>query len=300
MKSINSAVLITVTILFISSCTENKAPENKIGLAELEEINATVSDKKEDQEFYSDTTGKQTGSGVSKEQKQPVEPSKTDWDKKIIKTASLNFEVKDYRGYYSYLREKVKSAGGYIAQEEQTQSDYKIENTLTVKVPVDQFDNAINLFTDNIEKLNEKKISSQDVTGEYVDTRSRMEAKKQVRQCYLGLLSQAKNMEEVLSVQSEINNIQEQIESGQGRMQYLNHSSVFSTVNITYYQVLNSAARDDSSPSFASKIGNAFIAGWSFTESLFIGLISVWPLYLVLAALIFLYRKFKTPKPKQA
>ena len=65
---------------------------------------------------------------------------KTDWDKKIIKTAGINLEVKDYNTFYVSLREKVKSLGGYIAQEEQSQSDYKIENNMTIKVPVSQFD----------------------------------------------------------------------------------------------------------------------------------------------------------------
>jgi hypothetical protein len=221
-------------------------------------------------------------------------------DKKIIKTASLNFEVKDHKDYSSSLREKVKNAGGYIAQEEQTQSDYKIENTLTIKVPADQFDHAIDLFTNSVEKLNEKKISSQDVTAEYIDTRSKMEAKRQVRLRYLDLLKQVKNMEEILRVQSEINGIQEQIESGQGRIEFLNHSSVFSTISLTYYQILNFSAKDENQPSFWSKTGNAFKAGWSFTENLFIVLISVWPLYFIIAILLLLYKKYKSINLKKA
>ena len=84
-----------------------------------------------------------------------------------------------------------------------------------------------------MKELNEKKITSEDVTTEVIDTRSRLEAKKQVRLRYLDLLKQAKNMEEILSVQSEINGIQEQIESAAGRMEYLQHSSSFSTIHLT-------------------------------------------------------------------
>jgi hypothetical protein len=121
-----------------------------------------------------------------------------------------------------------------------------------------------------------------------------------VRLRYLDLLKQVKNMEEILRVQSEINGIQEQIESGQGRIEFLNHSSVFSTISLTYYQILNFSAKDENQPSFWSKTGNAFKAGWSFTENLFIVLISVWPLYFIIAILLLLYKKYKSINLKKA
>jgi len=251
--------------------------------------------------FSADTTIQQTTDEVDKK-KQPKQPAPNpDWDKKIIKTASLNIQVKDYNAYYATFREKVRSLGGYVAQEEQTQSDYKIENTLSIKVPVDQFDNAVLLLTNNVEKINERKVTSQDVTTEFVDTKSRIESKKQVRLRYMDLLKQAKNMEEILSVQSEINGIQEEIESATGRIEYLGHSSTFSTINLTYYQVLNSSAKDtDTSPSFGTKVGSAFKTGWSWITDLFVGLVSIWPLFLLAFAIFLLYKRMKATKTKEA
>lgn len=233
-----------------------------------------------------------------KEKKQPI--VNVEWDKKIIKTALLNLEVKDYTGYYSSLREKIKNLGGYIAQEEQRQSAYKIENTLVIKVPVEQFDNALVQLTDKAEKLNEKKITSQDVSAEYIDTRSRMESKKQVRQQYIALLKQAKNMEDILNVQSEINSIQEEIEAAAGRVEYLGHSSAYSTINLTYYQVLNSSASDNDRPSFGTRINAAFKTGWEWITSLFVVLVSVWPLCLVTFFALIFYRRMKPAKVKQS
>lgn len=233
-----------------------------------------------------------------KEKKQPI--VNVEWDKKIIKTALLNLEVKDYTGYYSSLREKIKNLGGYIAQEEQRQSAYKIENTLVIKVPVEQFDNALVQLTDKAEKLNEKKITSQDVSAEYIDTRSRMESKKQVRQQYIALLKQAKNMEDILNVQSEINSIQEEIEAAAGRVEFLGHSSAYSSINLTYYQVLNSSASDNDKPSFGTRISAAFKTGWEWITSLFVVLVSVWPLCLVTFFALIFYRRMKPAKVKQS
>ncbi|HEY6062761.1 MAG TPA: DUF4349 domain-containing protein [Chitinophagaceae bacterium] len=300
-------------MLFIS-CEKNKSKMSDLNrdASALKDIREKITDNKKSNEveqsgtvdFITDTTRTPPPPpGEPQDKKQPVQSlpvPNPDWDKKIIKNASLNLEVKDYKSFYASFREKVRSLGGYVAQEEQTQSDYKIENTLVIKVPVDQFDNALALLTSNVEKINERKISSQDVTAEFVDTKSRMEAKKQVRQRYMDLLKQAKNMDEILSVQSEINAIQEEIESAAGRIEYLGHSSSFSTINLTYYQVLNSSAKDNSKPSFGTKIIDAFKTGSGWIADLFIGLVSIWPLFLLAFVLIIVYKKIKPAKPRQA
>jgi len=287
-------------ILLFSCGNKYAAEKEKVNQNEIANLQFSPMEKPED-----DKSADTTVSPVPDQRQVPSDKSKTtssniDWDKKIIKTASLNIEIKDYSNYNSSLREKVKQVGGYVAQEEQSQSDYKIENTLTIKVPVDQFDNAVTLLTNSVEKLNEKKITSQDVTTEVVDTKSRLEAKKQVRQRYIDLLKQAKNMEEILNVQSEINDIQEELESAAGRLEFLSHSSSFSTINLTFYQVLNSSAKDNDRPAFGTKLSQAFRTGWNWVGELFVGIVSTWPLLLMIFTVFIIYKRTRTPKTKQA
>ncbi len=292
-------------VLIIASCN-NKSGEYQNLAVETQSVDKSLADNEEQENgagYFSADSTQPAPPGTDQKQKQPVsktQSSNPDWDKKIIKTAALNFEVKDYKAYSSSLREKVRTVGGYIAQENENQSEYQVENTVVIKVPVEQFDNALSVLTGGIDKLNEKKITSQDVTAEYVDTRSRLEAKKQVRQRYLGLLSQAKNMEEILNVQSEINDIQEEIESAAGRINYLSHSAAYSTINATFYQVLNVSAKDDGRPSFGERIGAAFRSGWGWVGELFVGLISIWPLLLITIAVIAYFKRPLNKKVKQA
>ena len=308
MNFIRIAAIIAVCATVFACNQENSSKTNQsaANAPALKEIGLV--DQKPDEfqkeheiKFEADSTGKQQPPGDK--QKQPSHQpgvARTDWDKKIIKSASLKLEVKDHKAFAISLREKVKEFGGYIAQEEQFQSDYKMENSLVIKVPVDQFDNAVVQISSHSEKVNEKKITSQDVTTEYVDTRSRMEAKKQVRLRYMDLLKQAKNMEEILNVQSEINGIQEEIESAAGRIEYLGHSSVFSTINLTYYQILNPSAIENGKPSFGTELSNAFRNGWSWLGDLFVGLVSIWPLLLLIFTAVAIYKRTKLQKPKQA
>lgn len=301
-----AALLFTALISCNKSSKENSASkQSKSELTMMERPSADYKGFNTGEGGLSDTTTLPAPPpGEPEKKKQPSgiqEPvPNPDWDKKIIKTADLNIEVKDYNVFYGSLREKIRSVGGWVAQEEQQQSDYKIENTITIRVPVDQFDNALAQLTTNVVKINQKKISSQDVTAEYVDTRSRIEAKKQVRLRYMDLLKQAKNMEEILNVQSEINGIQEEIESATGRVEYLGHASAYSTINLTYYQVLNATAKDTENPTFGTKLNSAFRSGWSWIGELFVGIVSIWPLLLLVFFGVIMYKRWSYKRMKKS
>jgi hypothetical protein len=295
MNYIKTTVLCAVTGLL---CACNNKYENAgdakqdILVQEVGDLNQAVTDK-EKYQFADSIVLKQAGETEKKQQPDNLKTMPVDWDKKIIKAATLNVEVKDYNSYYAGIKEKIKGMGGYIAQEHQTTSDFKMENTVSIKIPVDQFDNAVDAVTGSGQKVNEKNISSQDVTRDVVDARSRMEAKRQVRQRYMELLQQARSMEDILTVQTNINNIQEEIESAAGRIQHLGHSAAFSTIQLTYYQVINANAGDNENPSFFVEVRNAFQNGWSWIGGLFVGLVTIWPIFIVLAFAYMVYKKIK-------
>ncbi len=300
-------IITAVAAVILFACNQNKNSNESIPeLGRTQDVTLSANAKIDNKQFvgfYADSTPQIQTQDQKKEDK-PQEPIQTqpkvDWDKKIIKSATLNFEIKNYNNFYKSIRERVTQLGGYVAQEQQLETEYKIENTLTIKIPVDQFDNALTQVTTGVEKVNDKRITSEDVTGEVVDTKSRIEAKRQIRFRYLDLLKQAKNMEEILNVQSEINGIQEEIESASGRVNYLIHSSAYSTINLTFYEVLNATAKNNDKPSFASRMSTAFGTGWSWVGELFVGLISIWPLLFLIAGVVFFFRKNKIVKTKAA
>ena len=222
-----------------------------------------------------------------------------DWDKKIIKTATLKFEVKDFKNYTSTIYNTVKQYGGYIAQEEQNLTDERLETTISIKVPVDQFESIMNQLGATDVKVVERKITTDDVTGEVIDIRARLEAKKQMREKYLNFSNQAKNMQEVLQVQSEINNLQEAMESAATRVNFLNHQSVMSTILLTFYQPLEGFKPAGANPTFISRITDAFKSGGRWVMDILIGLVTLWPLFLLIPLVVFLFKKMFPNKIKQ-
>lgn len=214
---------------------------------------------------------------------QVAEPAPNpDWDKKIIKTADLGIEVRNFRLFSDRLRAAAKQFGAYIAQEQLSQSASEIENTVTLKVPVGRFEDLMGMLPSDSDKMVSKHVSSEDVTMEMVDTKSRLETKKEVRERYLDLLKQAHSMKDIIAVQNEINDIQQEMDQASGRIAYLGHSSAFSTINLHYFQVLDVAAVENPSPNFIIRLKDAVAEGWRGLSSILLQLISIWPLWIAL------------------
>lgn len=219
-----------------------------------------------------------------------------DWDKKIIKNATLKVEVKEFKRYTAAIHNMVRKFGGYIAQEEQHFTDEQIATDISIKVPVAFFEPMMNELSADSSKIIERNITSQDVTGELIDTRSRVEAKKQVRLKYLDFLKSSGNMADALKVQAEVNRIQEEIEAAAGRIDYLSHQSAYSTIHLNFYQPLEGFNPTNTSPSFLTRISAAFGLGISWLSDLLIAIVSIWPLLLLLAGGVFMYKKLRTVK----
>jgi len=284
---------------------EDKAVAQNVELEKLEEKNPAPPPPTEDanNEDYSREFGVVTADTATVHFTPPNPtvlnaggPISQDWDKKIIKTARVTLELKDYKTFNTAIHDRVKRYGAYIAGEQQTESDMRIENSLTIKVPVVQFEDLMNSIGGDGIKVLEKNISTEDVTGELVDTKARIVAKQQVRDKYLELLKQAKSMKDILAVQEEINSIQEDLEAASGRVAYLSHSAAYSTISLTYYQYLNGNSAETAEPSFLTKVKEAFATGGNIIINVLLFFVSVWPLVLAGAVLLVYVKRGKLKK----
>lgn len=288
-----------IALIAIMLSCNNSTPEIRDN--KLEEMNnqdkqlpLVPPSAKEEQNFAADTlvmradnpVNKSTANGTTQDKQANI-----DWDKAIIKTAIISLELRDYKTFDNTIHNGLKKFGAYIAQEHQSETDYQIEKEVTIKVPVGQFDNLINTFEGDKIKMVEKNISTEDVTGEMIDTKARLEAKKAMRTKYMELLKQAKNMEEVLQVQKEINNIQEDLESAAGRVEYLQHAATYSTINLKYFQYVNGKTGDDLQPNFFTQLNNAFSESLTIISNLILFIITIWPIVIVTLVIILLLKR---------
>lgn len=287
------AIAAGLAMLILSACNLKKNEKSSVNDIQLAELKAEQ--KTQDKPSY-ELQSPQTLDSVGTAAPPPATgnpAASVDWDKKIIKTGTLKLEVKNFRQYNDAVHKTIKQFGAYIAQEEQHYADDKIETVVSIKVPVAQFEDMLNSFSGDSTKTLERKISTDDVTAEVVDTKARLESKKQMRLKYLEFLKQSKNMEEVLKVQQEIDDMQAEIEGTAGRINYLSHAAAFSTIELTFFQPLTGVVAPRTDPGFFTSLGSAFKNGLSWFETLIIGLTSIWPLVLITLIGIFMWRKMR-------
>ena len=297
----NTKLFITALLIssFFISCNKkadkSESSTTGYGLSELKEQEPQKSKDDEKQQIPVGKFSPVANDTIASPTQAAVIPN-PDWDSKIIKTASLKLEIKDFKKYNDFVHNAVKQHGAYVAQEEQNLSEEKAETVITIKVPVAMFETMMNKLPGDDGKVMEKRISTDDVTGEVVDTRSRLEAKKQMRVKYLEFLKQSKNMEEVLQVQNEVNNIQVQIESAASRVSFLSHQAAYSTINLTFYQPMEGYKPTDIAPSFLTRLTNAFKNGARWIAELFVGFVSVWPLLLIVFGIYLGWKRLRPSK----
>lgn len=213
-------------------------------------------------------------------------------ERKIIKTADIRFQVKDLKASTQRIETLAKQYNGLITNMNQTNSNYSINNYLSIRIPSEQLDTFIaameveSIFTDYT------RIQSQDVTEEYLDINTRLATKKAVRDRYVEILrNKAKTVKDILAAEDKIRIIQEEIEAAEGRLNYLKNKTELSTINIEIYQeVAYVKSPTVYKKPYFTKLKEGFINGWDLVQDITIGLVSIWPI-LIIGGILFMMRK---------
>lgn len=207
---------------------------------------------------------------------------------KIIKTATLRFQVKDFQTSRSAIDDLIKRYGGYITSENQHNASDRIESAIVIRVPAANLDQLLDSLQGQAAYLDYKNIEASDVTVEFVDTEARLKAKREVEQRYLAVLKQAASVKDILEVESHLGKIREEIEATEGRLRYLKDQVEYSTVNLTIYQPIHRLPRTESG--FWSKLGKSLVNGWNGLLNFIIGITALWPLPVIVGAGLAGYR----------
>jgi hypothetical protein len=160
------------------------------------------------------------------------------WQQRIIRTANLTLKVTDDEGGVGSALESVRvlatAKGGYVFSSSSYTERERQFAQITIQVPVEQFDATMNDLRSAafVEEVIREESSSQDVSEEFVDNESRLNALRETERRFLALLSEAKSVEDILRLEHELTDIRSQIETIQGRQNYLEQVTAFSTITV--------------------------------------------------------------------
>ena len=207
-------------------------------------------------------------------------------ERKLIKEGSITFETSDCQSTKELIHQTANQLNGYLSKDDEYTYENRIQHTVTVRIPSENFDKLLADISKSIKVLDDKNIAVKDVTEEFVDVEARLKAKKIVEQRYLDLLSKANSVGDILQVENELARLREQIESTEGRLRYLKDQVSLSTLTITYYQSTQSGFR------FLEKAKNGLSNGYKGLLWFFIGIINIWPFILFIGLSTWLLVRF--------
>lgn len=160
-------------------------------------------------------------------------------NEKIIKTVDISVETKEYDAYISSLTASVNASGGYIENSSADLGNGYSSNryaAYTVRIPADKLDSFLVSAGEN-GTITSKNEEQQNVTLEYVDLESRIEAYKTEKQTLTNLLEKAESLDNVLAIQERLSEVNYQIESYTSQLKVLENRVSYSTVTLRISEV---------------------------------------------------------------
>ncbi len=180
---------------------------------------------------------------------------------KMIYRANLELETTEYDKACGDIAALTQQLGGYL--ESQSSSNYSAgyrSASYTVRVPAEQFETFLHQIG-TLCSVRWQSQSAEDVSEAYYDTESRLETAKIKLDRLQELLAKAENMEDIITVESAISDVEYQIESMSGELRHYDALIGYSTVYITLSEVYKISDTDYAPLTFGQRIASAFREG---------------------------------------
>lgn len=167
-----------------------------------------------------------------------VQDQTVDTDSRIIlRSAQLRLIVEDAATALDRITTQTEAYGGWVVSSSSSRialasGGEVAQASVTVRVPAERLDEALAQFKTGVVKVDSETVTGEDVTQDYVDTRSRVTnleaAEAQLRQ----IMEQATDTDSVLNVYNELVRVRGDIETARGRLQYYDQASAYASVAV--------------------------------------------------------------------
>ena len=133
------------------------------------------------------------------------------------------------------VRTIAEDLGGYISAGEThletiDETDYTV-GWFTMRVPEERFEEALAMVDGLGERL-DLEVSSQDVSAEYVDLEGRLRSWRNQEAFYARLMDEATTIDELVTIQTRLQDVLLNIEQIEGRLRYLDSRTEYSTLTV--------------------------------------------------------------------
>ena len=152
----------------------------------------------------------------------------------IIRTADLNVTVESVTDALNDIANITNAAGGWVVTSVQPRN---YAGTISVRVPADRFDDVVQQFSDLAVKVKSVSTRSEDFTEEFTDVTARAQTLEDTLEALRVLFDRAFSVEDAITIQKEITDVQSDLEALEARLNFLSQSSAFSFISVSLESV---------------------------------------------------------------
>ncbi|MGH2429319.1 MAG: DUF4349 domain-containing protein [Candidatus Limnocylindria bacterium] len=209
-------------------------------------------------------------------------------EQRIIKTGEITLEVANVAESLGRIRAMVAELNGYVGGSQAgTLND---SATLTVRIPAPSFDDVLARLHELDAEVIAEATREQDVTGQVVDLAARIDNLSASEESYRQLVARAEEIEDILAVQSRLDQVRGEIEQLQAQLDALEGQADLSTLTITLVPKAEPMQEQTEAWNPGAQLDRALASLVGIGQGLLDGLIwfvVVWlPILLVLALLV--------------
>ena len=211
-------------------------------------------------------------------------------EQRIIKTGEITLEVDNVGETIGRVRAMAATLNGYVGGSQAGTLDDRA--TITLRIPADSFDDALSQLHEMDAEVLAEATREQDVTGQVVDLQARIDNLAASEASYRELVARATEVEDILAVQSRLDQVRGEIEQLTAQLEQLEAQAALSTLTVTVVPRPEPVVEQAEVWDPGAQLNEAIASLVGIGQGLFDGLIwfgVVWlPVLLVLALLTLL------------
>ncbi len=185
---------------------------------------------------------------------------------KLIYRANMNIQTLDFDNATASLEKLTADMGGYMESSQTYTGDYYSGRSsrsayYTVRVPAEKFEAFLATVDESgIFHVTNVSRSADDIGTKYFDTEARLKTQQVKQERLLSLLEKADNMEDIISLENALSEVEYMIESYTSTLNRYDDLVGFATIEISLDEVARVTDTGETT-SFGSRISAAFNNG---------------------------------------
>jgi hypothetical protein len=152
-------------------------------------------------------------------------------EQRIIKTGEITIQVEDVGAALGTVRALALELGGYVGGSQAGTLDDAA--TLTLRIPADRFEDALVRLHEIDGDVLAEATREEDVTSQIVDLEARIANLRASEESYRTLLDRAERIEDVLAVQTRLDQVRGEIEQLTAQLEFVSGQAELSTLAVT-------------------------------------------------------------------